>query len=647
MLASFGSRGFDRNATLGLSFLVVGVLLPTACVLWFMNEAMGVQVAAARQELAESNRRQLHLLRGQIDERWRSAVAAIDLGAGQPGASFARLVSAGVADSLIVVAEGGEPAYPSVWPSLVAAPADDPAERTPAWNRAQALEYRQRFADAFAEYSALSDAAEDASLRARALQAAVRCLLRLGDRTRAIELLETRFAASELAAARDPRGRSIAADEQLLLLELLAETDARRGAVAARLTAMLTDYRIEMPSAQRLFLMKAVAVDRGEEPTALFATYEAERLGLAFLSATAELDSGAGTLDATRVPGLWRVALPDGRGVALFRTASILARADELLSAEAGGIRFLLVPPGEEAPAEAIAAGPMLPGWQLAFTPVDAAVVEALGRGRTVYYVWIGSVVVAAIALTGILALGVYRRQIQLAALKTDLVAAVSHELRTPLSSMRLLVETLLEDSHADERKTRDYLELIARENARLSRLIESFLEFSRLERMQRHFEFVLARPADVVADAVAATRDRFEQTTCMTVTVEPDVPDVHAVREALTTVLVNLLDNAYKYSVGERRIAVRVRREGARVVFAVEDSGIGIHPRDHKRIFQRFFQVDRRLSRETGGVGLGLSIVELIVRAHRGSIRVESRPGEGSTFSVYVPAAAASELAA
>jgi signal transduction histidine kinase len=646
MPTRFGSLKFDRNATLGLTFLVVGVLLPTACVLWFMNEAMGVQVTAARQELAESHRRQLQLLRSQIDERWRSAVAAIELGADEPGVAFARLVTAGVADSLIVAAAGGEPAYPRVWPSLMAA-RDDPAGRTPAWNRAQALEYGQRFADAFAEYSALADAAENASLKARALQAAARCLLRLGDRARAVELLETRFAPSELAAARDPRGRSIAADEQLLLLELLPETDARREAVAGRLAAMLRDYRIEMPSAQRLFLMEALAADRGEEPAALFATYEAERLGLGLLSATAELDFGAGTLDAARVPGLWRVALPDGRGVALYRTASILARADDLLSAEAGSVRFLLVPPGEEGPADAIAAGPMLPGWQLAFTPLDAAAVEAFRRGRSVYYVWIGSVVVVAIALTGFLALGVYRRQIQLAALKTDLVAAVSHELRTPLSSMRLLVDTLLEDRHADERKTRDYLELIARENARLSRLIESFLEFSRLERMQRHFEFAPTRPADVVADAVAAARDRFEQTDCVAVTVEPELPDVHADREALATVLVNLLDNAYKYSAGERRIAVRVRRESARVVFAVADSGIGIHPRDHKRIFQRFFQVDRRLSRETGGVGLGLSIVELIVRAHRGSIRVESRPGEGSTFSVYVPIAAASELAA
>jgi len=646
MRTRFGSLRLDRSAALGLTFLVVGVLLPTACVLWFMNEAMGVQIAGARQELTESHRRQLRLLRGQIDERWRNAVAAIEIGADDPAVTFARLVTAGSADSLIVAADG-EPAYPRSWPPLAAAPAD-PAARMPAWNRAQALEYGQRFADAAAEYVGLSDGAEDASLRARAVQAAVRCLLRLGDRAAAIELLEAHFATGDFAAARDPRGRSIAADELLLLLDLLAETDARRDAAAARLTEMLTDYRVQMPSAQRVFLMDAVAAARGVDPGAAFATYEAEGLAVAFLSAAPNLDFAAEVLEATRVPGLWQVALPGGRGVALFRTASILARAQGLLSAEPGDVRFLLVPPGEDAPADAIAAGPMLPGWQLGFTPVDAAAAEAFGRDRSVYYVWIGSVVVAAIALTGILALSVYRRQIQLAALKTDLVAAVSHELKTPLSSMRLLVETLLEDGHADERKTREYLELIARENTRLSRLIESFLEFSRLERMQRHFEFEPTRPADVVADAVAATRDRFEQTNCaFTVSVDPDIPEVQADRNALTTVLVNLLDNACKYSPDERRIALRVTRDGARVVFAVKDAGCGIHPRDHKRIFRRFFQVDRRLSREAGGVGLGLSIVELIVRAHRGSIRVDSRPGEGSTFSFYVPITAAGELAA
>jgi signal transduction histidine kinase len=105
-----------------------------------------------------------------------------------------------------------------------------------------------------------------------------------------------------------------------------------------------------------------------------------------------------------------------------------------------------------------------------------------------------------------------------------------------------------------------------------------------------------------------------------------------------LTTVLLNLLDNACKYTPAEKRIRLRAYRQDGRVAFAVEDNGIGIAPRERKRIFRRFYQVDRRLARETGGCGLGLSIVEFIVRAHGGEVTVESRPGAGSTFRVWLP---------
>ncbi|HEY6343430.1 MAG TPA: ATP-binding protein [Bryobacteraceae bacterium] len=105
-----------------------------------------------------------------------------------------------------------------------------------------------------------------------------------------------------------------------------------------------------------------------------------------------------------------------------------------------------------------------------------------------------------------------------------------------------------------------------------------------------------------------------------------------------LVTALLNLLDNAYKYTPAEKRISLRAYRDGASVVFAVEDNGIGIAPREQKRIFRKFYQVDRRLARETGGCGLGLSIVDEIVRAHGGSVRLRSRPGQGSTFFVCLP---------
>jgi signal transduction histidine kinase len=118
-------------------------------------------------------------------------------------------------------------------------------------------------------------------------------------------------------------------------------------------------------------------------------------------------------------------------------------------------------------------------------------------------------------------------------------------------------------------------------------------------------------------------------------------LPPVRADESALVTVLLNLLDNAWKYSPGEKHIAVRAYRENSRVVFAVEDNGIGIAPREQKKIFRRFYQVDRRLARDADGCGLGLSIVEFIVRAHGGSVAVKSQPGRGSTFSVAIPEAA------
>src|ERR1019366_6859476 len=109
------------------------------------------------------------------------------------------------------------------------------------------------------------------------------------------------------------------------------------------------------------------------------------------------------------------------------------------------------------------------------------------------------------------------------------------------------------------------------------------------------------------------------------------NLPPVRADENALVTVLLNLVDNAWKYTPGEKRIAVRAYRENARVVFAVEDNGIGIAAREQKRIFRRFYRVDRRLARDAGGCGLGLSIVEFIVRAHGGAVRVQSQPGHGS----------------
>ena len=281
----------------------------------------------------------------------------------------------------------------------------------------------------------------------------------------------------------------------------------------------------------------------------------------------------------------------------------------------------------------------MLPGWQLSFSLPDNAALDEIGRRRMASYLWAGYLVIAAMAFTGLLVGRSFRRHLRLAHLKTDLVAAVSHELKTPLASMRLLVDSLLEDEQLDPEKTRDYLQLIAGENLRLTRLIENFLTFSRIERNRQKFAFADTSPSDVVGAAVQAVRERFQPPVCqLNVEVGSGLPPLYADEDALVTVLLNLLDNAYKYTPGDKRISLHAFRQGDCVVFAVEDNGIGIPPAEHKRIFRRFYRVDQRLARETGGCGLGLSIVDFIVRAHGGSVRVESQSGAGSTFSVRLP---------
>ena len=256
---------------------------------------------------------------------------------------------------------------------------------------------------------------------------------------------------------------------------------------------------------------------------------------------------------------------------------------------------------------------------------------------------WTGVLVMAAIGVLTLLAIRVLRRQTALARLKNDLAATVSHELKTPLSSMRVLVDTLLESDRIQEQTAREYLQLIAQENERLSRLIQNFLTFSRMERRKYTFQFGPVSSEQIIDAAVGAVRERFGAPGCrFEMQVESDLPQIMADTEALSTALINLLDNAHKYSEEIKHITLRAHAENRNVIFSVQDNGIGIAPRDVRKIFRPFHQADQRLSRKGSGCGLGLSIVQFIVSAHHGSVAVKSEPGRGSTFTISVPAGSA-----
>ncbi len=243
-------------------------------------------------------------------------------------------------------------------------------------------------------------------------------------------------------------------------------------------------------------------------------------------------------------------------------------------------------------------------------------------------------------AATGVVLVWVFvRREANLSRLQSDFVSKVSHELRTPLTSIRLFAETLA--LRRGDREAEDKcIAALERESARLSELIGRLLDWGRME--SGHMEFVL-RDTDlrsIVQTAVAAFEPvRERRAVDLHVELPSDSITVHADRGAVSDALFNLLTNAYKYGGDPARIDVSAEQKGSEVRVTVRDNGQGIAPSEHKRIFQKFYRVDDRLSREREGSGLGLAIVKHVMRAHRGRVELESDRGKGSAFTLVLRA--------
>jgi signal transduction histidine kinase len=264
---------------------------------------------------------------------------------------------------------------------------------------------------------------------------------------------------------------------------------------------------------------------------------------------------------------------------------------------------------------------------------------EAAGRQAAVY-IWAGLLVVLLILTSGAIAAQTVGKQIKLNKLKNVFIATVTHELKTPLASMRVLVDTLLEGNYESERTVNEYLRLISKENERLSHLIDNFLTFSRMERNKQAFEISTVSPVEIANAAAEAVRAKFDMNNVrFNVAMDKPLPMIRADKDAMVTVLVNLLDNSYKYSGNDKNIELRIYSADSYVCFSVKDNGIGMTRRQTRKAFDRFYQADTSLARRTEGAGLGLSIVKFIVDAHNGRIDVKSELGKGSIFTVKLPA--------
>jgi signal transduction histidine kinase len=231
------------------------------------------------------------------------------------------------------------------------------------------------------------------------------------------------------------------------------------------------------------------------------------------------------------------------------------------------------------------------------------------------------------------------RRELHLSRLKSDFVANVSHELKTPLALIRLFAETLELRRVPSEEKAQQYYRVINKESQRLTQLINNILDFSRIEAGRKEYRF---RPTDVgavVGEVVESYRFPIEQQGFdLEVSIAEDLPEIVVDPEALSQALLNLVNNAIKYSGDQKHLGLDVRRENDRVVISVTDRGVGIPRAEQQKIFEKFYRVEDTLIHTTKGSGLGLALVKHIMDAHGGTVELTSVPGEGTTFRLLVP---------
>jgi signal transduction histidine kinase len=284
--------------------------------------------------------------------------------------------------------------------------------------------------------------------------------------------------------------------------------------------------------------------------------------------------------------------------------------------------------------------------WSVSVRSTDPGATEHALDIRTSVLLY-GVLVLLVTIIAGVVLVVVrLRRERRLSQQKTSFVSSVSHELRTPLTSIRMFAEMLEASEPHTNPKRRGYLQTIRRECDRLQRLIESILDFTALEQGTRRLQLEYEEIGELVRAVAEDTRAQAEQAGfSLGVDIQEDLPEIRVDADAVRQIVLNLLSNAMKYSTDDRRIEVRVFSSAGYVGVQVRDHGIGIAPEDQERIFDDFYRVDTSVTTSRSGLGLGLTLVRGLVRAHGGQISVESALHEGACFTVWLPRSADSTV--
>jgi len=279
------------------------------------------------------------------------------------------------------------------------------------------------------------------------------------------------------------------------------------------------------------------------------------------------------------------------------------------------------------------------PPWAIDIYRSGVGAAERQFRLRKTIYVLSLAAVIAALFFGGFLAIRSTAKELRLAKLKSDFTATVSHEFRTPLTSIRYMAELLQRGRVVDESRKQQYYETITGESERLSRLVENLLDFSKIEAGMKEYRMEETDITALAADVAGRFRQQaaFKDFTLET-EIADDLPLIRADKDALGRAVLNLLDNAVKYSGGNPRVTLRAWSGEDAVNFQVEDHGIGIGKPEQKKIFEKFYRSESALQSSVKGSGIGLPLVEHVVRAHGGKVFLESEPGKGTRVTIRLP---------
>ena len=641
--------------------------MPTICLLWFMTQAVKNERLAVRQRI-------LNFYDEKLTDTIKEANQELAQKYEEIENTYKNLNQEEILAKLKETYDLNIVYYDSsgklIWP-LLSTNLNPPADISVEFNQAWDYEFVKK--DYNAALEIYSEKASDPNnfIRFSAIEAKVRCLVKLDEPNEAIKTLEEALKSPEVQTC-DSVALSVIAREAMNLLELkiavklpedsikqsydlltyLLITINKAGSLVPLDTSVLLFSRCPTKiynSPQWIDIKQYNIIKYGNKALTLSEIYRTKK-DVIKLKQFMPQRTPFGSEYFNSRPGLvlvTRIDLGDNVMLLSFRTEKLYSGINEIIKdtdlkykvIDANGKVVMSSDTIDSLPILSKQMDGYFEGWKIELFSDDDNLFANTAQKQITIYIWAGFLVIGLILISGTIAGGTITKQMKMNKLKNDFIATVTHELKTPLASMRVLADTLLEGNYNDQKQVKEYLELICKENKRLTGLIDDFLTFSRMERNKQVFEFEKVNPADIAKSAIEAIQTKFNQKNChFSLKIDDDLLPISVDKDAMVTVLVNLLDNACKYTYDNKEIELRIFYENENVCFSVKDNGIGMTKRQMRKIFDRFYQADTTLSRRAEGTGLGLSIVKFILDAHNATIEVKSQPEKGSTFTVKIP---------